>query len=198
MESRKAWVLEDENRGLSSSDISDKRLFVNSGMLRVQPSDHLATLEKETLANMQRDGFRDTQFVESDSADCERAEKLGWKHKLLHFKIPDSPEKSYEAVLDSLAGFLRCSNACDHYREVAVAKGVKFYLGAEDGAVESLVKVASTVEANKEKISGLKTKGGAIHQADVVVVAGRSPRYPSTYYADILQLDHSQRKYFPT
>lgn len=173
-------MLEDEKRGFPSGDIDDKRLFVNSGMLRVQPSDHLATLEKETLANMQRDGVRDTQFVESDPTDCERAEKLGWKHKLLHFKIPDSPEKSYEAVLDTLAGFLRCSNACDHYREVAVAKGVKFHLGAEGGAVESLVKVASSVEANKEKVSGLKTKDGAIHNVDIVVVAGGSHDYPST------------------
>ncbi|KAJ5339766.1 hypothetical protein N7452_006494 [Penicillium brevicompactum] len=174
LESRKAWVLEDENRGFSGGNIDDKRLFVNSGMLRVQPTDHLATLEKETLANMQRDGIRDTQFVESDTADCERAERLGWKHKLLHFKIPDSPEKSYEAVLDTLAGFLRCSNACDHYREVAVTKGVKFHLGAEAGAVESLVKVASSVEANKQKVSGLKTKDGAIHNADIVVVAAGS------------------------
>ncbi|CAG7953685.1 unnamed protein product [Penicillium olsonii] len=154
--------------------MNDRRLFVNSGMLRVQPSDHLAKLEKETLDSMQRDGLRDTQFVKSNLTDCERAENLGWKNKLLDFEIPESPGKSYEAVLDSLAGFLRCSNACAHYREVAVAKGVKFHLGSERGAVETLIKVASSIDPKKMKVTGLKTKDGVIHEADTVVVAAGS------------------------
>ncbi|CAG8046041.1 unnamed protein product [Penicillium nalgiovense] len=164
-ESREAWVSEDEKHGSG--------LFVNSGMLRVQPSEHLGALEKETLANMQRDGLRDTQFVKGDPADCERADKLGWKDKILNFEIPDSSGKSYEAVLDSTAGFIRCSLACAHYQKVAVDKGIKFYFGPQ-GAVTSLIKTTSSLEPGKEKITGLETESGLIHHADSVIVAAGS------------------------
>ena len=142
-------------------------------MLRIQPSDHLSALEKETLANMQRDGVRDTQFVKSDAADRERADKLGWKDKILNFHIPNS-EREYEAVLDSLAGFVRCSNACAHYQKVAAGKGVKFHFGPQEGAVDYLVKAKSDTEPGKDKVMGLKTKDGVVHDADAVVVAGKS------------------------
>ncbi|KAG0160751.1 hypothetical protein PDIDSM_8281 [Penicillium digitatum] len=172
LESRKAWVSEDEKR--ESTEQDDDRnvgLFFNSRMLRIQPSDQLDALEKETLANMQRAGLRDTQFVKSDPADCKRAEKLGWKDKILNFHIPES-ESTYEAVLDSLAGFVRCSNACAQYQKVAANKGVKFHLGPRQGAVDYLVKVKSDREPTKDKVTGLKTKDGVIHDADAVVVAG--------------------------
>lgn len=153
---------------------TDKRLFVESGMLRVQPTDHLDTSEQETLASMERDGLRDTQFVKGDPKDRERAERLGWRDKLLDFEIPDeSPAKSCEAVLDSLAGFVRCSNACAHYQTLAEAKGVEFRFG-ERGMVESLVKVQSKIDGGKEKVTGLRTKDRMIHGADTVVVAGKS------------------------
>ena len=166
-------------------------------MLRIQPSDHLATLEKETLGNMQRDGLRETQFVESDPADCERAQKLGWKDKLLNFQIPDSSRKTYEAVLDSLAGFVRCSNACAHYQKVAADKGVKFQFGSEDGAVESLVKVASSLEPSKQKVTGLKTNNGIIHHADTVVVAGKSYISSQVALLIISKPDHFRHKFSP-
>ncbi|KAJ5753372.1 uncharacterized protein N7511_007525 [Penicillium nucicola] len=173
-ESRKAWIAEDEKRGFPEhGSESNDRIFVNSGMLRIQPSDQLSALEQETLANMKRDGLRDTQFVKSDPADCQRAGTLGWKEKILDFRIPDSPGNSYEAVLDSTAGFVRCSKACAHYQKLAAEKGVKFYLGSA-GAVESMVKVKSSLEPGKDKVTGLKTHSGMIHEADVVVVAAGS------------------------
>ncbi|KAJ5112730.1 FAD dependent oxidoreductase [Penicillium argentinense] len=177
MESRKLWVSEDEKRGFSpqASESGEKRLFVNSGMLRVQPSDHLEALEKETLANYERDGLRETQFVRSDPEDQRRAESEGWEKKLLEFRIPHtSPAESYEAVLDSTAGFVRCSNACTYYQKLAASKGVQFHFGPEDGAVKSLVKSPSSVDSSKEKVTGIETKSGAVYNADVVVVAAGS------------------------
>ena len=176
--------MDEKRRPAEQDDGSNNELFVNSGMLRIQPFDHLATLEKETLANMQRDGLRDTQFVKSDPADCERADKLGWKDKILNFRIPDS-ESTYEAVLDSLAGFVRCINACAYYQKVAAGKGVKFHFGPQKGAVDYLVKVKSDTEPGKDKVIGLKTKDGVVHDADAVVVAGKSresPRFPISFY----------------
>ncbi|KAJ5223871.1 hypothetical protein N7468_008413 [Penicillium chermesinum] len=174
MESRKAWVSEDEKRGFPERASSEQRLFVNSGMLRVQPSSTLSALEKETLENMERDGLRDTQFVKSSPDDRQRAQSLGWQAKLLDFDIPNaSPKVSYESVLDSTAGFVRCSKACAHYQKVAAEKGVKFYFGPEVGTVKELRKEQSDT-AGKPKVTGLVTKNGTVHDADIVVVAAGS------------------------
>lgn len=172
MEGREGWTAEDVKRGCNTTESNEKRLFVDSGMLRVQSSDTLDPLEEQTLANMERDGFRDEQFARSNAADRERAVDRGWISKLLDFEIPNQPGNFYEAVLDSTAGFIRCSNACAHYQEVAAEKGVNFFFGSESGAVESLVKEACGISPGKDKVTGLKTKDGIIHHADVVVVAG--------------------------
>lgn len=167
-------MLEDEKRGFSEQDgrWDDRKLFSSSGMLRVQPSDGLGALERETLANMERDGLRDTQFVKSNTEDRHRAARIGWEDKLLDFEIPEtSPPVTYEAVLDSLAGFVRCSNACAYYQRLAVDKGVEFHFGTE-GAVETLVNSKHGSDSERRKVTGVKTKAGKAYNADVVVVAG--------------------------
>lgn len=148
---------------------ADAELFVPCGMLRVQPSDTLAELEKETLANMVRDGLRESQFVKSDGADRQRAKEQGWDSKLLDFAIPDQPDKTYEAVLDSSAGFLRCSAACNYYRRLAESKGVVFRFG-QAGEFASLI---TSESANGQKrATGIKTADGSSYSADAVIIAG--------------------------
>ncbi|KAI1475130.1 nucleotide-binding domain-containing protein [Daldinia eschscholtzii] len=172
MESREAWVSLNKTRKHFQEDNAD--LFVNCGMLRVQPSEHLGALEKETLANMQREGLRDTQFVKSYPEDRERAHTLGWESKLLDFEIPEtSPPKTFEAVLDSLAGYTKCSEACAHFQKLAEAEGVKFYFGQEEGKFDSLVEETLPDSAQKRAI-GLKTKDGVFHRADTVAIAAGS------------------------
>jgi sarcosine oxidase/L-pipecolate oxidase len=123
---------------------------------------------------MERDGVRDKQFVKSSLEDRQRAHQLGWQTKLIDFKIPQSPtQMTYEAVLDSMAGFVRSSNACAHYQAVAAAKGVEFRFGQETGAVASLVKEKGTLQPEMEKVTGLKTRDGTVHSVDVVVIAGK-------------------------
>ncbi|EGX95720.1 FAD dependent oxidoreductase [Cordyceps militaris CM01] len=164
LESREAWVAINKSSGAD--------LFVPSGMLRVQPSDELGALEKETLANMERDGIRETQFVKSLAGDRERAKAGGWDAKLLEFPIPGSNDaRTYEAVLDSLGGFMRCSNACLYFQQLAASKGVRFIFGNEQGDVESIVEEAV---GDKKKANGVRTKDGVIHKAHVVAVAGGS------------------------
>ncbi|OTA54832.1 FAD dependent oxidoreductase [Hypoxylon sp. EC38] len=166
IESRQAWITLNKTRQHSGIDLGD--LFVNCGMLRVQPSDHLGALEKETLANMEREGLRDTQFVESDPNDRERASNLGWDYKLLDFEIPgECPPKSFEAVLDSLAGYTKSSEACAHFQKTAAAQGVTFRFGHEVGKFDSLVEE----EGNwfKDYLTD-----GVFHKADVLVIAAGS------------------------
>lgn len=167
MESRAAWLK--LNEGLEDA------LFVGCGMLRVQPSDELGALERETLANMDRDGFRDTQFVKSNANDRNRAASQGWSKKLLDFEIPNSTEnRTFDAVLDSLGGLTRCSAACYQYYKLAASAGVEFIFGAEEGAFESFVEEISVAGVSKKKVVGLKTKDGKTHNAHVVAVAGVS------------------------
>ncbi|GAD96708.1 hypothetical protein NECHADRAFT_79853 [Paecilomyces variotii No. 5] len=170
MESREVWISEDEKR----KNAGDEEIFNGCGMLRVQPSDKLGALERETLVNMERNGLLDKQFVKSDMEDRKRARGMGWEAKLLDFQIPEDPQgKTYEAVLDSLAGFTKCSAACVYYQKTAAAKGVAFHVGHDEGAFDSLIEVDSTIETGKTKVTGLKTKSGATHVADVVVIAGK-------------------------
>ncbi|POR32123.1 FAD dependent oxidoreductase [Tolypocladium paradoxum] len=68
LESREAWMSINEKDGCG--------LIVPCGMLRVQPTEMLGALEKETLADMPRYGLRDTQFVNPE--ERKRAASLGW------------------------------------------------------------------------------------------------------------------------
>lgn len=140
-------------------------------MLRVQPTDVLGQLEQETLANMVRDGLRESQFVKGDEADRQRAKEQGWDGKLLDFAIPEQPGKTYEAVLDSSAGFMRCSAACNYYRKLAESKGVEFRFG-QAGEFASLI--TSDTTNGQKRATGIKTTDGTSHSADAVVIAGTS------------------------
>ncbi|KAF3008257.1 hypothetical protein E8E14_000735 [Neopestalotiopsis sp. 37M] len=169
LESRELW--------LQMNQKHQKDFFVESGMLRVQPSDELGLLERETLASLARDGLRHTQFVKSDAGDRQRAEKLGWGDKLLDFDIPDEEDKTFEAVLDSISGFVKCSDSCAHFYKRAVDLGVDFQFGPNKGSFDSLVLETvspDTKKADHKKAIGIKTKDAIFHQSDVVVIAGGS------------------------
>ncbi|KAJ6446972.1 ribonucleotide reductase inhibitor [Purpureocillium lavendulum] len=170
LESRKAWIR--INKELQETSPGAEDLFVSCGMLRVQPTASLSALEQETLTNMTRDGLRDTQFVEGDSDDRERASERGWAAKLLDFAIPNDPDKrSFEAVLDSLAGFTRCYSGCAYFYHLAEQTGVAFKLGPEQGKFDCLVEEQA---GSDKKAVGLKTKDGRVHKSDVVVIAAGS------------------------
>lgn len=151
-------------------------LFVGCGMLRAQPSAHLGALEEETLANMERDGLRDTQFVKSNTVDRQRAADRGWQNKLLDFNIPgEDASCHFEAVLDSLSGFVKCSEACTYLLGKALSQGVKFAVGADAGSFESLVVEGGPSGAgrNGRRVVGIKTGDGVVHYSDTVIIAGK-------------------------
>ncbi|KAK7228924.1 hypothetical protein V2G26_001094 [Clonostachys chloroleuca] len=175
LESRQAWEnINMSMNGQYESGVagSEFDLFQSCGMLRVQPTDQLDALERETLESLKSEGHRDAQFVKGDSQDRERAMKAGWDKKLLDFTIPEtSPPRTFEAVLDSLAGFTQCSQACAYVHDRAVEEGVTFHFGPEKGEFDSLV--VEETGASKRAV-GLKTKDGSIHKADIVVIAAGS------------------------
>ncbi|UQC77349.1 FAD dependent oxidoreductase [Colletotrichum lupini] len=136
-ESRAAWEKINEKR---HQEDHESDLFSGSGMLRVQPTAELDPLERETLSNFERDGLRDTQFVKSDPTDRARAAERGWEGKLLDFEIPQAlPTQTYEAVLDSTAGFTKCSEACAYFYKLALKQGVEFHFGPGKGTFDSII-----------------------------------------------------------
>ncbi|KAF9878347.1 putative FAD dependent oxidoreductase [Colletotrichum karsti] len=174
LESRAAWEKINQQRHREESEKDQSELFSGCGMLRVQPTAELDELERETLKNFERDGLRDTQFVKSDSNDRKRASERGWDAKLLDFAIPDSsPVETFEAVLDSTAGFTKCSDACAYFYKMAHRQGVRFHFGPEKGAFDSLLE-ENVPGSSAKKAAGLKTKDGVLHAADVVVIAAGS------------------------
>ncbi|KAK2054740.1 FAD dependent oxidoreductase [Colletotrichum caudatum] len=174
IESRAAWERINEQRRSEEDEGQRSDLFVGCGMLRVQPAASLDPLECETLSNFERECLRHTQFVKSDAADRERAAERGWDAKLLDFKIPtSSPAQTYEAVLDSLAGFTKCSEACAYFYKLALRQGVAFHFGPEKGAFDSMAEESSSTPGQKKAV-GVRTKDGTSHKADVVVIAAGS------------------------
>ncbi|WYZ39935.1 hypothetical protein EsH8_IV_000276 [Colletotrichum jinshuiense] len=173
-ESRDAWKKINEKRHQEEDEGDQSDLFSECGMLRVQPTADLDVLEHETLKNFERDGLRDTQFVKSDATDRQRAGERGWDAKLLKFEIPHtSPTQTYEAVLDSLAGFTKCSESCAYFYKLALRQGVTFHFGPEKGAFGSIIEESPST-SNQKKAIGVKTKDGVSHEANVVVIAAGS------------------------
>lgn len=160
----------------------DTILFNESGMLRVQPSTVLSSLEKETLANMNSEGLRATQYIRTDSADRQRAEVNGWIHKLLAFPVPSNSSGSlsleenftdecFEAVLDSTAGFVLCSKACSFALWKARRAGVQFVLGPTIGKFKELIE--KELPDGRKKVTGVRTANDLEHNADIIIIAGR-------------------------
>lgn len=166
-------------------------------MLRVQPTAGLDPLERETLSNFERDGLRDTQFVKSDPTDRARAAERGWEGKLLDFEIPQASPQTYEAVLDSTAGFTKCSEACAYFYKLALRQGVEFHFGPEKGAFDSIIEGVGS-SSHLKKAVGVRTKDGVTHKADVVAICGMLAIfciYLRSCATNDQQLDLSRRSY---
>lgn len=166
-------------------------------MLRVQPKSTLSDLENETLSNLEREGLRHTQFVRSNPEDRQRAREIEWQDKLLDFQVPSNDDyQSLEAVLDTLAGFTRCSDACAYYYKKAAKVGVTFVFGEAKGSVDCILEAQQ--EHSKAAV-GVRTKDGENHKADVVVIAGNVTKMncilrqaPNNF-----QPDHHQLRFCP-
>ncbi|KZT12872.1 FAD dependent oxidoreductase [Laetiporus sulphureus 93-53] len=162
-EAREVWKAWNDELG------PNKELFVESGMLRVQHSTQLDDLERKTLANMTAEGLRDTQYILTDEEDRHRAAENGWAHKLLQFAIPESGGKeTFEAVLDTTAGYVYPSKACTFLADKLRKKGARFVEGPDEGVFASLQVIDL---GGSKRVVGIVTKDGQSHPADLVIVA---------------------------
>ncbi|KAK6948817.1 hypothetical protein Daesc_010588 [Daldinia eschscholtzii] len=140
-----------------------KKLWWNSGMLRMSSEDELGDFEIATLENMDREGIRETQFRTDDKADIARAKERGWAHKLDPCRRQER-FGTHKAVLDSTAGFVYAYKSCAWAQHLASKAGVKMILNPLRGKVVDI-----TTEENRPVVV---TADGSEISADLVVVAG--------------------------
>ncbi|OTA99759.1 hypothetical protein M426DRAFT_67223 [Hypoxylon sp. CI-4A] len=141
----------------------ERKLWWNSGMLRMSSTSELSAFELVTLENMEREGIRDLQFRSDDDADVARAKEKGWSHKI----DPCRRQERFgvhKAVLDSTAGFVYAYKSCAWAQHLARKSGVKLILDPLRGKVVDIT--------TKDNHPVVHTVDGLEHAADLVVVAG--------------------------
>jgi sarcosine oxidase/L-pipecolate oxidase len=150
--------------------VPEDRLFENCGFLRLSADDTLSQHETTTLANLTKEGMRDTQYVIGHEEDEKRARNSVARHDLKFDALKRKQRgQNLAGVFDSTAGFVRASKACVWAMHLARKCGVKFVLG-DKGRMSSLIK-----QEDSSKIVGIKTADGVSHLADLVVIASKSP-----------------------
>lgn len=158
---------EDLPRGLKPSDL----IWNNCGFLRMSIDGQLSPIERATLANLTREGLRQTQFVLGDPEDEKRAQshfrKGEWEKKSDPFGRKRQG-KDLVGVFDSTAGFVEASKACIWAMHLCRRIGVRFVLGEKDGQVATFIKDASG------KTVGIRTKSDAEYRSKLLILAGKS------------------------
>lgn len=170
-----AGIWEEWNRQVAAAEVDDlpeslrdapRKLWYNSGMLRVSATDVLGEFEEQTLRNMEREGIRKFQFSTDDAADVERAREAGWEHKLDPTRRKERLG-GHHAVLDSTAGWVAAFRCCAWAQHSARTEGVKFVLGKGEGEV---VGIGEDGKQGGKPV--VKTADGKEHDTDLVIVAG--------------------------
>ncbi|CAM9011053.1 unnamed protein product [Wickerhamomyces anomalus] len=147
-------------------NIDVQKIIENSGWLRLDNTEELADEERKSLDIFAKTGIRDTQYVINDPEDVERAQRDGWAHKLDPLKIKKNPLFEHiSGVLDSTSGILSASNVCLYVNALLRSKGVNFVTGEEKG------QVIRFIESSDGRVSGIVTKDGVEHSADLVILA---------------------------
>lgn len=154
---------EDLPNGLTPQDL----VWNNCGFLRLSIDGKLSDHERATLANMTREGLRDTQYVIGNVEDERRARLKGFEKKFDPFRRKQQG-KDLTGVFDSTAGFVQASKACAWVMHLCRKAGVQFVLGEFAGQLTSFVKADG-------RTVGIQTADGLQHRADLVILAGEHP-----------------------
>lgn len=144
-----------------------RKILDPTGLIRLDSTKENSEAEKHTLASFEKSGLRHTQFDIKVPEDVARAEATGWGHKLNPANIQNNSYlKQLSGVLDSTSGVLHAYNACIYVNQKLRSLGVNFVTG-EQGEVTSLI----TKENDIDTVTGIKTKDGELHYADLVIAA---------------------------
>jgi len=149
--------------GMTNAD----KVFVNNGELTMSEESELPQFERDTIASMEAEGYRDTQLVAGDEQHEEIARAKGFQFALDPFRRRIK-KKAYTGVVDTTGGMAIADKACCYALHKARLAGVKFVLGAENGCLEKLCYTSGT---GPKTVTGIQTRGGSVHHASLVIVA---------------------------
>lgn len=112
--------------------------------------------------------FRNLQFIKNTDGEEKRAGDLGpeWARKYHLFDYFKNNHTN--GFLDAGSGITLADKACVYARHLCVNAGVKFVLGRPHGELENLIIEGS---GSSKRATGIKTRDGQSHSADLVVVA---------------------------
>ncbi|KAL3476717.1 FAD dependent oxidoreductase [Aspergillus californicus] len=176
-EARDIWlqwnkeIRESDPSALPSSLTPEDELLTVCGLYNLADGADMIDFYKTSLDAVERTapkGFSDLQFIKGNANDEERAKRLapvwGKKYHLFdHFK-----DGATNGFLDAASGVTLADKACVYARHLCEKAGVKFVLGRPQGELEQLITVQS---GSSKKVTGIRTRDGKSHFADLVVVA---------------------------
>lgn len=144
------------------------KIFDTCGLIRLDNKSELNEEELKTLKSFTDSGLRDTQFITNNRYDVEKAQKLGWDHKLFPlYREDDLRTQHIHGVLDSTSGLIYASRACMYVQILLRRLGVKFVTGLDHGQLSSLI----YDNLNHNVVKGIVTQDGEEHLADLTILA---------------------------
>jgi sarcosine oxidase / L-pipecolate oxidase len=144
--------------GFNKDDI----IFVNNGSLELNSKDKLTQYQLDSMANMAKSGFGDSQVNLMDHEQVSQAIRAGFGHAINPFNRHLA--KNF-GTLDTMAGFVYADRACRFALHKAQSLGVKTLLGSPQGVFRSFV-----YDSNS-KVTGIKTADDCSRPASLVVLA---------------------------
>lgn len=125
--------------------------------------------EQRSIANLTKVGLGHTQYLFHNAKEVERAKSDGHGHAIDPFHL-SRDGKGYQGYFDAVGGFVYADKACRYALHLAQELGIKFVLDKQKGLFERFYESNGTVQ-------GIITSDGAIHQANLTIIAcgGWSP-----------------------
>ncbi|KAJ5178948.1 hypothetical protein N7492_002158 [Penicillium capsulatum] len=176
LEARDIWL--DWNEAIKNTPVSElpKPLSPEDELLTLCGVYHMADGPKmidryvENLRVMEdtAPSFRDLQFIKNSARDEQRAKALGTEWGKKYHLFDQFRGGRTNGFLDAGSGITLADKACVYARHLCEKAGVKFILGRPHGELENLIIDKSGAE---KRVTGIQTRDGRRHSADLVVVA---------------------------
>lgn len=142
----------------------EDRVFHACGNLSMTDEDKLPPFELATIKSMEQCGHKDTQLITNDPRHLQIAQRKGMGFAMDPFQRERRGKRNI-GVLDSTGGMAVADKACRLALHKARKAGARFVLGPVSGAFVSLTTSLSG------RTTGIKTKDGRYHPADLTIMA---------------------------
>ncbi|KAJ5569878.1 uncharacterized protein N7459_009308 [Penicillium hispanicum] len=176
LEARDIWL--EWNRAIQASHPSElphplspeDELLTLCGVFHLADGPEMVDRYVENLRVMEETApaFRDLQFVKNSSTDEKRADALGPEWGKKYHLFDGFRNGLTNGFLDAGSGITLADKACVYARHLCEKAGVKFVLGRPQGELDNLIVDQS---GSSKRITGIKTRDGLSHSADLVIVA---------------------------